>query len=185
MAWNPVRRRNTSTDERRFSAQTAGNNHCRRAHRVVGPFLGPNRCNFDHSGEQGNCTTGDCGGHLECGGRGGVPPGFLAEFTLDSPEDFYDVSLVDGFNLPVSVVPSGRVKGNNNSGEVVACESACLAFGEAEYCCTGEYNSPGVCKPTNYSEVFKKACPTAYSYPYDDATSTFTCKGANYSIIFC
>ncbi len=25
----------------------------------------------------------------------------------------------------------------------------------------------------------KKACPTAYTYPYDDATSTFTCQGAS------
>jgi hypothetical protein len=23
----------------------------------------------------------------------------------------------------------------------------------------------------------KRACPTAYTYPYDDATSTFTCRG--------
>ncbi len=25
----------------------------------------------------------------------------------------------------------------------------------------------------------KRACPTAYTYPYDDATSTFTCRGAD------
>lgn len=38
----------------------------------------------------------------------------------------------------------------------------------------------------------KRACPTAYTYPYDDMTSTFTCKAmedginnANYEITFC
>jgi hypothetical protein len=37
----------------------------------------------------------------------------------------------------------------------------------------------------------KKACPTAYVYPFDDATSTFTCTGANgstpvsYVVTFC
>ncbi|CAA0827125.1 Pathogenesis-related protein 5 [Striga hermonthica] len=169
-----------------------------------GRFWARTGCSFDNSGQQGNCTTGDCGGRLACNGNGGAPPVSLAEFTLDSPQDFYDVSLVDGFNLPVSIVPSGgsgdcstvdcRSNLNpdcpenlreNSGGKVVACKSACLAFGEDRYCCAGEYNNPSVCKPSNYSVYFKKACPTAYSYPYDDATSTFTCKGANYSIIFC
>ncbi|EMS65924.1 hypothetical protein TRIUR3_18424 [Triticum urartu] len=34
--------------------------------------------------------------------------------------------------------------------------------------------------------VFKAACPAAYSYAYDDASSTFTCSGAaTYHITFC
>uniref|UniRef100_M8CCG5 Thaumatin-like protein n=1 Tax=Aegilops tauschii TaxID=37682 RepID=M8CCG5_AEGTA len=34
---------------------------------------------------------------------------------------------------------------------------------------------------------FKTACPRAYSYAYDDATSTFTCAGgvSAYAITFC
>uniref|UniRef100_M8CBJ1 Thaumatin-like protein n=1 Tax=Aegilops tauschii TaxID=37682 RepID=M8CBJ1_AEGTA len=33
---------------------------------------------------------------------------------------------------------------------------------------------------------FKSACPRAYSYAYDDSTSTFTCAaGTNYAITFC
>ncbi|XP_051141301.1 pathogenesis-related thaumatin-like protein 3.5 [Andrographis paniculata] len=170
-----------------------------------GRFWARTGCNFDRSGKQGNCTTGDCGGLLECQGSGGVPPASLAEFTLDSPEDFYDVSLVDGFNLPVSIVPSGgtgncsavkctadlnlscpkilTVTGNN--GTTMGCKSPCLAFNQARFCCTGEYNNPQLCTPTTYSKMFKNACPTSYSYAYDDATSTFTCKGANYLIQFC
>ncbi len=38
----------------------------------------------------------------------------------------------------------------------------------------------------------KRACPTAYTYPYDDMTSTFTCKNVvdnvnsvNYMVTFC
>ncbi|GKC03373.1 thaumatin-like protein, partial [Tanacetum coccineum] len=34
-----------------------------------------------------------------------VPPASLAEFTLDSPLDFYDVSLVDSYNMPISILP--------------------------------------------------------------------------------
>ncbi|KAJ7944159.1 Thaumatin [Quillaja saponaria] len=66
-----------------------------------------------------------------------------------------------------------------------ACKSACDAFGKPEYCCSGSYNSPSACKPSMYSQVFKSACPKSYSYAYDDATSTFTCTGADYSITFC
>ncbi|KHN41892.1 Pathogenesis-related protein 5 [Glycine soja] len=36
-----------------------------------------------------------------------------------------------------------------------------------------------------YSQMFKSVCPKAYSYAYDDATSTFTCSGADYTITFC
>ena len=61
-----------------------------------GRLWGRSGCTFDESGKV-NCTTGDCGGRLECAGAGGAPPASLAEFTLDSPLDFYDVSLVDGY----------------------------------------------------------------------------------------
>jgi hypothetical protein len=38
--------------------------------------------------------------------------------------------------------------------------------------------------------VLKDACPTAYSFPFDDLTSTFTCRGSTsantgYTITFC
>ncbi|MCD7447453.1 hypothetical protein HAX54_029719 [Datura stramonium] len=154
---------------------------------------------------KGICATADCGGVLQCNGAGGTPPASLAEFTLDSPMDFYDVSLVDGFNIPISVYPSGgsgncsnvqcssdmnlqcpqELQVKTNNGSVIACKSACLAFNKPEYCCTGEFNNPKICKPTKYSQYFKIACPDAYSYAYDDATSTFTCKGADYLISFC
>ncbi|KAL0702713.1 hypothetical protein Bca4012_058835 [Brassica carinata] len=70
-------------------------------------------------------------------------------------------------------------------GVAVACKSACEAFGTPEYCCSGVFGTPDTCKPSDYSAFFKKACPTAYSYAYDDGTSTFTCSGADYVITFC
>ena len=70
-------------------------------------------------------------------------------------------------------------------GSVVGCKSACLAFDTYEYCCKGQYDSPDTCKPTSYSKMFKDACPQAYSYAYDDKSSTFTCVGANYDITYC
>ncbi|KAL6981668.1 hypothetical protein U1Q18_023293 [Sarracenia purpurea var. burkii] len=170
-----------------------------------GRFWGRNGCSFDQFG-RGKCVTGDCnGGVRECAGAGGEPPATLAEFTLNTPLDFYDVSLVDGFNIPVSIVPSGgssgeckSIKCHSNLNQrcpnelqvkrndyIVACKSACLAFNRPQYCCTGTYNNPNDCKPTNYSRVFKDSCPTAYSYAYDDSSSLFTCDGADYVITFC
>ncbi|KAI3871746.1 hypothetical protein MKX03_011170 [Papaver bracteatum] len=129
----------------------------------------------------------------------------LLEFTLngDGGKDFYDVSNVDGFNLPASITPQGgctstECRSNINSvcppelsvkdagGNVVACKSACLALQQPQYCCTGSFNTAETCPPTNYSKIFKEACPQAYSYAYDDKSSTFTCvAGGNYDITFC
>lgn len=130
----------------------------------------------------------------------------LVEFTLASkePKDFYDVSLVDGYNIGIGVRPTGgsgdcQYAGCVNdlnpncpnelrvidSGVVVACKSACAQFNTSEYCCTGDHGTPATCPPTDYSRIFKKACPTAYSYAYDDASSTCTCAGTDYIITFC
>uniref|UniRef100_A0A0E0ILR4 Thaumatin-like protein n=1 Tax=Oryza nivara TaxID=4536 RepID=A0A0E0ILR4_ORYNI len=163
-------------------------------------------CVFDADGA-GVCQTGDCGGRVECRGAGAAPPATLFEVTLGrgGGEDFYDVSLVDGYNLPVVAIPRAAAACNatgcmadlNRScprelqvecggGGAIACRSACEAFGQDRYCCAGEYGTPAACRPTAYSAIFKTACPRAYSYAYDDSTSTFTCKAAyDYTIAFC
>uniref|UniRef100_A0ACD5XEC9 Uncharacterized protein n=1 Tax=Avena sativa TaxID=4498 RepID=A0ACD5XEC9_AVESA len=183
-----------------------------------GNFWARTGCATDGSTGRFSCATADCGsGDVACGGRGPAPPVTLAEITLAAPGsgglDFYDVSLVDGFNVPLRIAPSsGATSGNNgcsaaacagdvnavcpsdlrvvagsgSGSAVVACKSACNAYGTARYCCSGDYGTPQACGPTNYSQVFKAACPTAYSYAYDDASSTFTCSGAAaYDVTFC
>jgi hypothetical protein len=58
-------------------------------------------CSFDAAGD-GHCTTGDCG-RFQCGSTWGEFPSTLAEFNLNAWNgmDFYDVSLVEGNNLPM------------------------------------------------------------------------------------
>ena len=48
--------------------------------------------------------TGDCDGRYQCKGWGEIPA-TLAEYNLDSFAglDFYDVSMVDGSNLPMYI----------------------------------------------------------------------------------
>lgn len=171
-----------------------------------GRFWGRTGCAFNTSGE-GSCATGDCFHGLKCSGSGGVPPATLVEFTIGGygGKDFYDVSLVDGYNVPLSVSAAGgtgdcRTAGCNadlrnscpaelsvkgSDGRVIACRSACNAFGTPEYCCTGDHGNPQTCSPNKYSKIFKAACPTAYSYAYDDASSLVTCSQAHYTITFC
>lgn len=175
-----------------------------------GRFWGRTLCSQDSTGSNFSCVTGDCGtGKMECSGRTAMPPATLAEFTLDGygGMDFFDVSLVDGYNIPMLVVPQGGTGQNctsigcvsdlnescpselkvmsSDGGDSVACKSACEAFNQPQYCCSGAYGTPDTCKPSTYSQVFKTACPHAYSYAYDDKTSTFTCASADYTITFC
>ncbi|KAI3460408.1 hypothetical protein Pfo_017071 [Paulownia fortunei] len=168
-----------------------------------GRFWGRTGCSFDPTTGQGSCATGDCGSNqMECNGAGAMPPATLAEFTIgSSAQDFYDVSLVDGYNLPMIIETVGGSGACGSTGCVTdlnrmcpkelragngqACKSACEAFRSPEYCCSGAYGSPETCRPSVYSEIFKNACPRSYSYAYDDATSTFTCSGADYTITFC
>ncbi|XP_076887776.1 thaumatin-like protein 1b [Bidens hawaiensis] len=173
-----------------------------------GRMWGRTSCSTDSTGRF-TCLTGDCDSStVECNGGGAAPPATLAEFTLNGANglDFYDVSLVDGYNLPMVVVPQTASSDNNcnvtgcfvdlnkncpselrltGSDESIACKSACEAFGDPRYCCSGAYSTPQTCGPTAYSEYFKAACPTAYSYAYDDGTSTFTCTAGDYVITFC
>ena len=74
---------------------------------------------------------------------------------------------------------------SNARAEVVACLSACERFRTDEYCCAGAHNTSATCPPFSYSRVFKAACPNAYSYAYDDTSSTYTCQGEDYAVWFC
>ncbi|KAJ6809945.1 thaumatin-like protein 1b [Iris pallida] len=173
----------------------------------IGRLWARTGCTTDASGRF-SCQTGDCGtGSVSCNGAGGAPPVTLFEFTLqgDGGKDFYDVSLVDGFNIPGSISADGgsgecrtigcpvdinarcpaELQLKPGGGAVVGCKSACEAFDNDEYCCRGAYGTPGTCKPSSFSQIFKNACPQAYSYAFDDQTSIFTCTGANYLITFC
>lgn len=150
-------------------------------------------CNFDGAG-RGSCQTGDCNGVLECKGYG-QPPNTLAEYALNQFNnlDFFDISLVDGFNVPMEFSPtSGGCRGIRCTADINGqcpqelkapggCNNPCTVFKTDEYCCNS-----GQCGPTFFSKFFKDRCPDAYSYPKDDPTSTFTCPGGtNYRVVFC
>ena len=176
-------------------------------------FWGRTGCTFNSHGV-GRCQTGDCSGRFQCKGWGTIPA-TLAEVNFDAWDylDFYDVSMVDGSNLPMYINVSGGTATNKVSsngcvkagctkavqcpkvldvkagGKVVGCISACARLGGDQYCCRGPYAPRADCNPAkwpvDYAAVFKRAEPYAYSYVDDDATSVYVCKGrCNYRIVF-
>ncbi|KAJ3279314.1 hypothetical protein HK104_001578 [Borealophlyctis nickersoniae] len=154
-----------------------------------GRVWGRTGCKTDSNGKL-KCETGDCEGKLECTAWGEMPV-TLAEFTMDAwmGMDFLDISLVDGYNLPMIINPSDPkckvvscphgptvldgMAVRNSANSIVAVKNACLAY---KNCVSG---------PNDVTKLFKDACPMAYSYDTDDATSVFTCVDAGYQIVFC
>jgi hypothetical protein len=66
------------------------------------------------------------------------------------------------------------------------CFSACAKTNSPSDCCTGSYDNPSVCKPGLYSASAKAVCPDAYSFAFDDQTSTFILpSGGGWEITFC
>ncbi|KAL7621173.1 hypothetical protein AAE478_008490 [Parahypoxylon ruwenzoriense] len=220
------------------------------------------RTNCTTSGDTATCTTGDCFGKLDCQ-YGGAIPATLAEFNLaggvTGRQTFYDISLVDGYNLPMGIVyhpadnttyippnlvnpsciattgylapysktgltytnstypmPYEDIQSNadianwcpwdlqaflpEKPGDGIypypddnlqrpvfdPCKSACAATNDPAFCCTGEYNEPWACEPGQYSYNAKAVCPDAYSYAFDDQTSTFIIpNGGGWEVVFC
>ncbi|KAL6847435.1 hypothetical protein ACP4OV_023288 [Aristida adscensionis] len=67
------------------------------------------------NGGSASCQTGDCGGALSCT-LSGRPPATLAEFTIGGAQDFYDISVIDGFNIGMDFSCS--------SGDALRCRDA-------------------------------------------------------------
>ncbi|KAF7341191.1 Thaumatin-like protein [Mycena venus] len=183
---------------------------------TAGRIWGRTECDFSSNPGPTSCATGGCNGGLLCDPHTGtgVPPATLAEFTLSGGGnlDNYDVSLVDGSNIPIKVtnnvgcgVPSCTVDLNlecptplavkDTSGKVVGCDSACTANldgnpANSPNCCTGSHDTPSTCPGSGvaFYSYFKTACPTSYAYAYDDPSALVQCNSslaADYTIEFC
>jgi len=174
-------------------------------------------CNFSIPGP-GSCLDGGCNGGLECDPTTGtgVPPATLAEFTLSSDpngNDFYDVSVVDGFNLPMSITasiecpvascpvdliadcPAELAGPFNSTGSAVGCKSACDANldgdqADSPNCCSGSFDTPATCPASGveFYCFFKDNCPDSSVYAFDNITALWTCPSLNladYTVTFC
>ncbi|KAG8854690.1 hypothetical protein FRB96_007375 [Tulasnella sp. 330] len=174
---------------------------------AAGRIWGRRDCDFSTNPGPNSCLDGGCNGGLLCDPHTGtgVPPATLAEFTLSSNgQDYYDVSLVDGYNLPISITNTegcgvaqcavdlgpncpANLKGPfDSNGFPVGCKSDCMVDpnpANSPSCCTGSHNTPATCPPSgvpNYS-YFKNNCPDSYVYAYDESSGTalWACTSAS------
>ncbi|KAJ7729164.1 thaumatin [Mycena metata] len=167
-----------------------------------GRVWGRRNCDFSKNPGPNSCLDGGCNGGLECDPTTGtgVPPATLAEFKFKGAgnKDYYDVSLVDGYNLPMRIdnnvgcgIPScpvdlgpkcpGDQKGPfDKNGFPVGCKSACTVdalnghAANSPNCCSGTHNTPATCPASgvrNY-HYFKDNCPNAYAFAYDEPSGT-------------
>jgi len=183
----------------------------------AGRIWGRRNCDFSNPAPATQCSDGGCNGGLVCDPHTGtgVPPATVAEFTLegDGNLDYYDVSLVDGYNLPMRIdndkgcgIPScpvdlgpncpAQLKGPfDSTGFPVGCKSACLVDSNptnSPNCCSGNFNTAATCPPSGveFYSYFKGSCPDAYAYAYDESSGTalWTCNSAlaaDFTVTFC
>jgi len=184
---------------------------------TAGRIWGRRDCDFSTNPGPNSCLDGGCNGGLLCDPNTGtgVPPATLAEFTLsgDGGLDYYDVSLVDGYNLPVSITnnqncgvascpvdlgpncPTNLKGPFDSTGFPVGCKSDCLVSTDptdSPACCSGSFNTPATCPTSGVPDYnyFKSNCPDSYVYAYDEASGTalWTCEASlqpDYTITFC
>ncbi|TRM66934.1 thaumatin [Schizophyllum amplum] len=183
---------------------------------TAGRIWGRRNCDFSTNPGPNSCIDGGCNGGLVCDPYSGtgVPPATVAEWSLGDKQglDNYDVSLVDGYNLPMRITNNvgcpvadcpvdlgpncpDNLKGPYDSvGFPVGCKSACLADpSNAAACCNGAYvGGPQDCPSSGSSSYsyFKSNCPNSYAYAYDEPSGTalWYCDAslsADYTLTFC
>ncbi|KAF3546077.1 hypothetical protein DY000_02008568, partial [Brassica cretica] len=176
-----------------------------------GRIWGRSRCLTNTTGSF-SCQTGDCNsGEIECLGNSGKPSLTLAKFNFNNSHglnDSYEVSAVQGYNLPLLIAPQNEptctstdcmvvtnkycprsaVKEYKLSG--ISCVNACEKFNLPEICCESDsdnnYASAEKCQLTvdSQSQDLRRACPLAYNY--DDSSNLWKCtNSAGYLITFC
>lgn len=170
------------------------------------------KCTTDPVTLRFTCETGDCGsGTIDCQSPPPKYPVTLLNFVINLTVISYEVSLNHGYNdVPMRIQPIGgaledgsgqcptvdciadlsnvcpsTLVAKNKDGWARGCFSACDAFKDPRFCCTGNFVGQA-CQPNEYSKRFKQLCPLAHTYPADNIPKIYHCKDAfSYNITFC
>ncbi|OCF42988.1 hypothetical protein I317_03209 [Kwoniella heveanensis CBS 569] len=150
-----------------------------------------------------NCKIGNCGGGVCDGNQYGTPGATLAEFGMGGygGQDFYDISMVDGYNLPMQIDVQGCPTASCGvQQDILEICDPTLVYPKGSdkmytpVCC--QHAGAGVdavdC-PNTYIPFYKKLkelCHDGYIYPKDDMYpgSILACPGDSnpaYTVTFC
>ncbi|CAM6047960.1 unnamed protein product [Sphagnum compactum] len=125
------------------------------------------------------------------------PQADLAEFNTNSGFnnlDFYDISVVNAYNLPLEIAPTSPVTVSGTTCGSPSCRINNLnSFCQPPNTLTGApgdgcYNvdGPNTGSPTPGTTPFANACPEAISYTSDTGGKVYGCAtGTNYEVVFC
>jgi hypothetical protein len=149
-------------------------------------------CNSDsdcHSGEKcGSTFLAGVGMISACGNSSGYySPNYLCALNPNLGEPLGCRKSVSGQGNRQNLY--GCTGPNGGSCETIGASSKCCGCPPWDTC--HNTNSEWTKHALPAIRILKDACPTAYSFPYDDATSTFTCRGVSstnpvgYDITFC
>lgn len=114
----------------------------------------------------------------------------LAEMTLNTDFndfDWYDISHVDAFNLPMQIVPVDFAKCRTltcAANLLPNCPTEGLyrdSNGIVTACVSPDRNNAN----SPVAQYFDAACSDAYSWSGDDAQSMVACAGEDYDVVFC
>ncbi|KAL0798984.1 hypothetical protein Bca101_054159 [Brassica carinata] len=175
-----------------------------------GRIWGRSRCSTNRTGSF-SCQTGDCNsGEIQCLGNAGTPSLTLAKFNFNNSHgqnDSYEVSTVQGYNLPLLIAPQNEQTCTSVECMVVtnkycprspveqtllglSCDNVCDKFNLPQICCQSDsdnnYASAEKCQLTvdSQSQDLRHACPLSYNY--DDSSNLWKCNNsAGYLVTFC
>jgi hypothetical protein len=117
----------------------------------------------------------------------------LAEMHWDAAgnrKTWYDISHVDGYNLPITMQPfnpnaGGRCETVGCNFNLNNCPSDARVYknGRLVACQNTNRDSPN----TNYVRALKQACPNSYTWSKDDSAGMRDCQNNNRGlrVIFC
>jgi len=175
----------------------------------------PRACSSDSDCENSVCDThsrtcicedsSDCGEFEECGAA--MIPGVGLKYACGHNSGWYGAGGVCALNgnLGEPLNCNETIPGQGTRTNLYQCNGAnrlsCASNGAQETCCgCPPWEPEGTCINKNpqwekhaqpFAQIFKDACPTSYSFPYDDMSSTFICRGTDvenlvgYEITFC
>lgn len=120
--------------------------------------------------DSGNCLMAPCdnaNGTTSCGlGKGFVGPATIAEMTFGlNTTDNYDVSVINGYHLPVTITPESYTTPNNYSCGIAGGFTAANNFGSCNWQTAsvpshGYYVVTPGGQPCNVASPSTPACPT-------------------------
>ncbi|KAJ7569733.1 hypothetical protein O6H91_01G090900 [Diphasiastrum complanatum] len=127
-------------------------------------------------------------------GNNAKPQANLAEFTIGaSGQDYYDISVVNAYNLPMQIDAIGRAGSGTNCGTIQCSIPNVTSFCQPPNTLTGgpgngcyNHDGPNTGAPTQGTQAFKNVCPETITFTTDTTGTVYGCStGTNYEVVFC